>query len=158
TGTIGDRTLVFTASGFTSVTSNTITITAGSATQLAITTQPSSSAQSGIAFGQQPVIQLRDVSGNNVSQSGVVVTAAIATGGGPLGGTLTATTNASGAATFSTLSISGTIGNRPLGFSATGLTGATSNTVAITAGNADHLSITTQPSSSAQSGVQFGQQ
>ncbi len=158
TGTIGDRTLVFTASGFTSVTSSTITVTAGSATQLAITIQPSSSAQSGIAFGQQPVLQLRDVSGNNVSQNGVVVTAAIASGGGTLGGTLTASTNASGVASFSNLSISGTIGNRTLSFSATGLTGATSNTIALTAGSADHLSITQQPSSSAQSGVNFAAQ
>src|SRR5205823_6045374 len=90
TGTAGDRTLSFSATGLTAATSGTITITAGTATQLSITTQPSSSAQSGAAFAQQPVIQVRDASGNPVSQNGVTVTAAIATGGGTLGGTLTA--------------------------------------------------------------------
>src|SRR5205807_1202178 len=82
TGAAGDRTLTFSATGLTSATSGTITITAGAATQLSLTTQPSSAAQSGVAFAQQPVIQLRDASGNPVSQSGVTVTAAIATGGG----------------------------------------------------------------------------
>jgi uncharacterized protein YccT (UPF0319 family) len=157
-GTGGDRTLSFTAPGLTSVTSTAITITAGAATQLTITTEPSSTAQSGVAFAQQPVIQVRDASGNPVSQAGVSVTAAIATGGGTLGGTLTAATNASGVASFTNLAITGTAGDRMLSFSATGVTGATSATISITAGAATELSITTQPSSSAQSGVAFAQQ
>src|SRR5205823_2157840 len=152
TGTAGDRTLSFSATGLTSATSATITITAGAATQLSITTQPSSSAQSGTAFAQQPVVQLRDASGNPVGQTGVTVTAAIATGGGTLGGTLTATTNASGVARFTDLSITGSAGDRTLSFSATGLSAATSGTITITAGTATQLSITTQPSSSAHSG------
>src|SRR5205823_4009799 len=155
TGTAGDRTLSFSATGLTSATSATITITAGAATQLSITTQPSSSAQSGTAFAQQPVVQLRDASGNPVGQTGVTVTAAIATGGGTLGGTLTATTNASGVASFTDLSITGTAGDRTLSFSATGLSAATSGTITITAGTATQLSITTQPSSSAQSGTEW---
>jgi len=84
-----------------------VTITAGAATQLTITTEPSASAASGVAFAQQPVLQLRDASGNAVSQSGVVVTAALASGAVTLGGTLTATTNASGVATFTNLMITG---------------------------------------------------
>src|SRR5205807_740106 len=104
-GTAGDRTLSFTATGLTSATSTTITITAGAATQLRLTTQPSTTAQSGVAFAQQPVVQLRDASGNAVSQSEVTVTAAIATGGGTLGGTLTAATNGSGVASFTNLVI-----------------------------------------------------
>ena len=158
TGTLGDRTLSFSAAGLTGVTSGTVSVTAGAATQLTITTQPSDSVQSGAAFPRQPAVQLRDASGNPVSQAGVTVTAAIASGGGTLGGTTTATTNASGVATFTDLSITGTVGNRTLSFSAAGLTGATSGTVSVTAGAATQLTITTQPSDSVQSGAAFPQQ
>src|SRR5204862_2830865 len=105
-------------------TSATITITAGTATQLSITTQPSTTAQSGVAFAQQPVVQLRDASGNPVSQAGVTVPAAIATGGGTLGGTLTAATNGSGVARFTNLAITGAAGARTLSRNTTGLTSA----------------------------------
>ena len=101
-------------------------------TQLAITTQPSSSATSGTVLAQQPSIQLRDASNQAVSKSGVVVTAAIASGGGTLGGTLTATTNASGVATFTNLSITATTGSQTLTFSAPGLTSTTSASISVT--------------------------
>ena len=158
TGLVGDRTLQFSSAGLTSVTSNTIDLTAGVPTQLTITTQPSASAPSGSAFGQQPTIQLRDSAGNAVSQSGVSITAAIQTGAGTLGGTLSATTNASGLATFTDLMITGTVGSRTLQFSSAGLTSVTSSTVDLTAGVATQLTITTQPSASAPSGSAFGQQ
>ena len=148
TGTIGARTLTFAATGLTSATSSTITVSAGAASQLAITTQPSAAAQSSVAFGQQPVIQLQDASGNEVRQSGVVVTASIATGGGTLGGTLTASTNTSGVATFTNLAITGTIGIRTLTFTATGLTSATSGNITVSAGAATQLAFTTQPPAS----------
>src|SRR5437016_5058291 len=136
TGTAGDRTLSFSATGLTSVNSATVTLTAGTATQLTVTTQPSATAQSGVPFTQQPVIQVRDASGNPVNQSGVTVTAAIATGGGTLGGTLTATTTGTGVATFTNLAITGAAGDRTLSFSATGLTSVNSATVTLTAGTA----------------------
>src|SRR5687768_1737943 len=160
TGAPGIRTLLFSAAGYVSVASGNIDVTAPPATQLAITTQPSASAQSGAVFPQQPVIQLRDAGGNPVSQANVTVTAAIASGGGTLGGTATAITNASGTASFTDLSITGTAGDRTLGFSASGLTGATSGTISITvpAPTATQLTITTQPSASAQSGAVFPQQ
>ncbi|HJR36595.1 MAG TPA: Ig-like domain-containing protein, partial [Gemmatimonadales bacterium] len=158
TGTTGARTLSFSAPSYNSVTSGTITLSAGAATQLVITTQPASSAQSGVVFAPQPVLQLRDVSGNNVSQAGVMVTAAIASGGGTLGGTTTVATSGTGVVTFAGLSISGTVGARTLAFSAPGLTGATSGTIDLSAGPASKLSITTQPSGTAQSGVAFPQQ
>src|SRR2546425_6408226 len=118
----------------------------------------STTVPSAALFPSQPVVQLRDGSGNPVSQAGVVVTAAIATGGGTLGGTLTATTNGSGVASFTNLSISGTAGDRTLSFSATGLTGVNSTVITITAGTATQLTVTTQPSATAQSGVAFVQQ
>src|SRR5204863_316202 len=154
----GARTLRSPSRALTATTSGTVTLTAGTATQLTITTQPSTTAQSGVAFAQQPVVQLRDASGNAVSQAQVTVTAAIATGTGTLGGTLTATTNGSGVASFTNLAITGAAGDRTLTFSGTGLTSATSATITITAGAATQLSITTQPSTTAQSGVAFAQE
>ncbi len=154
TGTIGSRTLSFTSGTLTAATSNAISLTAGAATQLFIATQPSASAQSGAPIAQQPVIQLEDGAGNAVSQTGVVVTAAIASGGGTLGGALTATTNASGTATFATLQITGTIGSRTLGFTSGTLTAATSNAISLTAGAAATL-VVTRAAAGAGSGLAF---
>src|SRR2546429_1875127 len=75
----------------------------------------------------------------------VTVTAAIATGGGTLGGTLTATTNGSGVASFTNLAITGTAGDRTLSFTATGLTSATSGTITITAGGGAPPPLTPPP-------------
>jgi hypothetical protein len=129
----GTHVLVFTSPNLTQMTSSAVSVT-GSATQLSITTQPSGTATSGSPLSRQPVVQLRDGSGATVATSGVTVTAAIATGGGTLSGTLTATTDASGSASFSGLSISGSAGDRTLVFSATGLTSATSSTISLAAG------------------------
>ena len=141
TGVAGSYTLQFTSAGLVPDTSTAVTLGAGAATRLAVAQQPSVSAQNAIAFAQQPTVQLQDAAGNPVAQAGTVVTAAIATGGGTLGGTLTATTNAAGLATFTNLAITGTIGARTLSFSATGLTAATSGAVTITAGTATQIAI-----------------
>jgi len=154
TGTVGARTLLFGASGYTTVTSNAITISAGAATALAITTQPSATALSGQAFASQPVIQLRDQSGNAVAQSGVVVAASVNGAGASLIGTASATTNASGVATFSGLGLTGTVGSYTMSFTATSLAGATSSSIALAAGAAAQLTITTQPAGAA-SGLAF---
>src|SRR5207248_2184484 len=119
TGTAGDRTLSFSATGPTGDNSATVTLTAGTATQLTVTTEPSSTAQSGVPFAQQPVIQIRDASGNPVSQAGVTVTAAIATRGVPTRRSPDPTTTGTGVATFTNLAITGTAGDRTLSFSAT---------------------------------------
>jgi uncharacterized protein YjdB len=126
----------------TAVTSNGITgsvavtvrgaATVAVASQVAITMQPSTIAQGGVALAQQPVVQLRDGSGKVVSTAGVVVTASIGTGGGTLGGTATATTDATGSARFVNLSITGTDGSRTLKFSAGSLVAATSSVIAVT--------------------------
>src|SRR5207248_949050 len=145
TGAAGDRTLGFSATGLTGAVSTTITVGAGAATQLTLTTQPSATAQSGVTFAQQPVVQLRDGAGNPVSQSGVTVTAAVATGAGTLGGTPSPPSTARGLASFTNLSISGAAGDRTLGFGATGLTPAVSRTITVGAGAATQLTLTTQP-------------
>ncbi|HEX8212012.1 MAG TPA: invasin domain 3-containing protein [Longimicrobium sp.] len=142
-------TLAFASGGLTGATSSAFNVTAGAAAKLVLVTQPSDSVQSGAAFPRQPVVQLQDANGNPVAQAGVSVTAAIASGGGTLGGTATINTNASGTATFTDLSITGTVGDRTLSFSATGLTGATSNTVSVAAGAASQLIFSVQPSNTA---------
>jgi alpha-tubulin suppressor-like RCC1 family protein len=98
---------------------------------LGIASQPPSAAQSGVVLAQAPVVELRDEAGARFAQSGVTLTASIADGGGTLGGTTTQTTDADGRATFSNLVIGGTIGPRTLRFSASGLTAATSTSIAL---------------------------
>ena len=157
-GPAGSYTLTFSSGSLATATSSAITLGAGSGSKLSLATQPSATAQNGAVFGTQPVIQLLDGSNNPVAQAGVVVSVAILTGGGSLGGTTTATTNGSGAATFSGLSITGTVGPRTLLFGATGYTTVTSNAINITAGAATSLAVASQPSSAAQSGAVFGSQ
>src|SRR5439155_924319 len=147
TGSSGSYTLRFEATGLAPATSSTITLGAGTATQLTITTQPPATAASGAAFNPQPVLQMRDGAGNPAGGAGVPVTAVIASG--PAGATLsnaTATTLASGAATVIGLSITGSGGSYTLRFEAAGLTPATSSTITLGAGTATQLTITTQPS------------
>ena len=139
TGPAGSYRLAFTSGTLVPDTSTVIVLSAGAAAQLALTTQPSAAVANDVVFPQQPVAQLQDAAGNPVNQSGVVVTAALATGNPALGGTLTATTNASGAAAFATLRITGVVGSRTVSFGATGLTGVTSTAVVVSAGAATQI-------------------
>src|SRR5207247_5099653 len=66
--------------GVSDATSGAFSIMAADAGRLAIVTQPSTGARSDVPFEQQPAIQLQDANGNAVSQVGVVVTAAVASG------------------------------------------------------------------------------
>lgn len=132
-GSGGTYTLNFGGAGLQGVTSGGITIAAGAATQLSLVTQPSATAQSGAAFAQQPVVQLLDGNGNTVAQAGIPVTAAIASGGGTLGGTVTRSTGADGRATFTDLSIAGAAGTRTLVFFSGALAAVTSNGIAVSA-------------------------
>jgi hypothetical protein len=131
----GTYTVTFSSPGLASVTSAAVTITAPPpppATRLAMVVQPPDTALSGEILAPAPAVGLRDANGAAVPESGRVVSVTIATGGGTLGGTLTATTNVNGVATFANVSISGTAGSRTLSFSATGLTSVVSEPVAIT--------------------------
>src|SRR5439155_256480 len=124
-GTAGTNTLTAASSGLTgSPVTFTADGTAGAAGRVAFTTAPSSTAQSGVALAQQPVLQLEDANGNPVSQSGVVVTATVS----PAGATpsnATATTNGSGVASYSARLHTGQVASYTLSFGATGLTPAT---------------------------------
>lgn len=101
-----------------------------SATVLVITTQPSGDAKSGDKFKRQPVVQLRDASGDDISDAGVAVTASLVGSGGKLGGKVTVSTNDKGEARYSDLRITGT-GTFRIRFSASGLTGVTSSEITV---------------------------
>ncbi len=137
-------TAVITAtSGSVSSAGVSVTVSPGAAVQLALRQQPSG-ASSGAALSTQPVVEVRDAAGNVITNSAVSVNAAIGSGGGALSGA-TATAATSGVATFSGLTISGTIGARTLTFSTPGLTPVTSTTFNLAAGIGSQLVITTQP-------------
>ena len=102
-------------------------------TKLGLITQPTS-AQSGVVFSTQPVVEVQDNGGTPVPQAGATVTASIATGSsfGALGGNTTAVTAANGRASFSGLKLTGPVGSYTLRFSASGLTPAVSGPVDLT--------------------------
>jgi hypothetical protein len=113
-------------------------------THLGVITQPAG-AQTGAAFLQQPVVELRDSLDQPVHTAGVTVTASINTGGGALGGTLTAVTDAFGRATFANLQITGA-GTDTLAFAATGLIAVVSAPFpVVAAGLATQIVVATQP-------------
>jgi hypothetical protein len=137
-------TLTATATGLTSATSTTFTITAGATTKLAFTTQPGGSS-SGVPLTPQPVVTLQDAFGNTATGDTSSVTLALTTAGGA---TLSCTTNpkpaVAGVATFAGCRVS-----RPgtYTFTATdgSLTSATSSSFVIAAGTAAQVVFSTQP-------------
>src|SRR2546422_7513032 len=86
-------------------TSNNAVVSPATASQLVITTQPSSTATAGVAFASQPVVKEEDSFGNVITTDSThTVTAARGTHGtATLQGTLTVTL-AGGVATFANLS------------------------------------------------------
>jgi hypothetical protein len=132
----------------------TATATDGTTPTLAMKTQPSGSAQSGVALAVQPVIQLKDGAGNDQAQGGLAVTASLASGTGTLGGTLVRQTDGSGAAAFTDLAITGAAGSYTLRFTAPGTAPVQSSPVTI-GGAAGAIAITTNPPTSALSGEVF---
>ena len=134
TGSPGSYALGFTAPGLTETTSTPLTLGAGAPTQLAVRTQPSARAVSGAILATQPVLQLKDVNGNDATEAGVVITATLASGTGTLGGTRTATTNATGRAAFTNLVITGSAGDYTLAFTSPGLRGVSSDPIRLFAG------------------------
>jgi len=145
----GTYTLTAAASGLTNSVSTSFTITPGAATQLAFTTNPSVSA-AGAVFGTQPVVTVRDGSGNTVTSSTASVTLTITT---PAGATLSCSANpktaVAGVVTFAGCSIN-TAGTYTLTAAASGLTTAVSANFTITA-PATKLAFTRNPSNSSVS-------
>jgi len=128
----------------------------GAANKFAIQTQPSATASAGMPFGQQPVLQILDKFGNfRTNDSSTVVTASRSAGSGTLQG-LVSVTAASGVAAFSNL-CHNTATNITILFSSTGVTNATSSSIAVSAAAATTLAFAVQPGN-ATAGSIFGVQ
>jgi hypothetical protein len=140
-------TLSATATGLATATSTTFDITAGSASQLLFTVQPSPITVAGLHIAPPVQVTVRDASGNTVAGFTGNVTASI--GANPKGGTLSGTTTVAavnGVATFSTLSIDSAAGGYTLLAKAPGLTSGASSAFVIAPGPATRLDFTLAPS------------
>jgi alpha-tubulin suppressor-like RCC1 family protein len=126
---------------------------AGPPAKLAISTAPSTTAPSGSVLAQQPVIRLQDEFGNDVIQAGVAVTVSRSPTSAGLGGTVSINTDATGVATFTDLSLTGTVGSYALDFASTGLTSVTSSAITLTAGPAANILALSTPTQSAGVGA-----
>jgi|HubBroStandDraft_5_1064220.scaffolds.fasta_scaffold00491_4 hypothetical protein len=151
----GTYTLQATSTGLTTATSNSFSIVAGAAKQLAFTAQPTSGQQITAAAGDLPTltVAVQDQFGNTLTtDSSTTVVLSIATGPG----TITCTTpsslsenDSSGLASYTGCAIT-KAGTYTLQATSTGLTTATSNSFSIVAGAAKQLAFTAQPTSGQQ--------
>ena len=140
-GIAGSFRLQFAAIGFQSVLSASFTLAAGTASKLVISRQPIGGT-SASALGTQPIVRVSDSGGNLTNTSNKQVTASLFSGAGALSGTVIATTNTSGIATFTNLVVTGDTGLYVLRFTDT--TGGS----ALTLVNSNSFSITGQSSGS----------
>jgi hypothetical protein len=104
--------------------------------KLSLVTQPSGTAQAGLAFERQPVVQLQDAFGAPLRQADVAVTVQIAEGGGSLDGGTTIRSNEQGRVVFTDLAIRGRPGARTLLFAAPEFTPVTSDEITVRVGPA----------------------
>jgi hypothetical protein len=134
------------------------TAQAGAAGRLAIRVQPSPTARSGAPFSRQPVIQVEDELGNPAPQPGLTIRATLLSGPAGELQQASATTNSSGLATFSDLSLTGLVGDYRLSFSTATLAGVASDPISVVAGPPSRLALTGLPSAAARSRVPFAAQ
>jgi hypothetical protein len=126
------------------------TAAAGTASALALVTQPASVASAGAPLPRQPRIQLRDNLGNAVHQEGFTVTVELASGpAGTLAGDPTQPTDANGVASFSGLAINGPPGSYTLRFRGQGVSPAVSDPIDLRTGavSASRSSLAADPTS-----------
>lgn len=132
-GTAAETTTVMATDADGRTGSASLTITAGSASTLAFTTQPAN-APAGSPIPGPPTVAVQDGFGNAITSSTASITVAI--GANPGGGTLAGTTTkkaTAGIASFGDLTISNPGSGYTLAASAPGLTGVTSAGFTITA-------------------------
>jgi hypothetical protein len=139
TGSTGSLTLRFTHDTLTAATSNAITLGAGVAAKVVLSTRPSATENSGDVLATQPVARISDAAGNTVTSSSASVTVT-ASAGYTLGGTATVAAG-SGIVTFTDLAVNGAAGNALLTFTSSGLIVDTA-TVAVTVAYGAPASIT----------------
>jgi hypothetical protein len=134
------------------------TARAGAAGRLEVRVQPSPTAQSGVRFSRQPAIQVTDELGNPAPQPGLTITATLSSGPGGTLQNASATTNASGLASFADLTLTGLVGDYTLSFSEPTLTGVGSDRIVVAAGPPARLALVGSPSAEARSRVPFAAQ
>ena len=138
--------LTASATGLSGATSTAFNVTAGTASKLVFSVQPSNAA-AGASITPAVTVTIEDASGNTVTSATNTVTIAIGTNpaSGTLGGTL-AVAAVNGVATFSNLSINKVGTGYTLTANATGLLTAASTPFNVTAGTASKLVFSVQPS------------
>ena len=144
TGIIGSYTLTAKATGLATATSTSFVLSAGAATKLVITAQPSG-ATIGAAFTNQPSVTVQDSAGNTATNSATSVTLAAASGTGTLACTTNPAAAALGIATFTGCIITGITGSYTLSASSGSLTGATTTAFVVSPGAPSKIVVTTQP-------------
>ncbi len=122
---------------------------------LSLRTQPLGGANA-VALETQPVVQLLDQRGASISTAGITITAVSGRTDVVLSGN-TAVTDATGRATFTTLSLTGKMGDLTLTFTTPGLEGITSDKFVLAAGAATRL-VNNTNIGSVVSGQAFDQQ
>ncbi len=150
-------TLQVSSSGLTGAMTNPITVTPVPAQTLVITPPPPSTIIAGTPFGL--TVDAEDDSGELASTFNGTVTVTLEnnSGGGTLGGTLTATAS-DGVAIFSGLTLTKAASGYTLQVSSSGLSGATSSPIRIDPAPASQLLIAQEPPSSVTAGSGFGVQ
>src|SRR5262249_39599577 len=143
------------ASGLGGVVSSAVTVTPLAPSQLVITHQPSATATAGQPFATQPVVYEEDAYGNvETGDNSTVVTAALASGAGPLQGT-TSVTMSGGVAAFTNLA-DNKAETLTLQFTGGGFTSVPSSSIVVSPAAAVKLAITTQPPASVVVNTGFG--
>ena len=123
-----DQLTASSTNGLTSAVSSVFTVNPAAASKLVINTQPSATATAGVVFGQQPVVYVEDPY-NNLCNTNSTVTATRSAGAGILQGT-TNLAAVAGVVTYTNLA-QGWATNITIQFTSTGLTAATSTTIAV---------------------------
>ena len=120
---------------------------AGTAAKLAFTTAPSANVTAGVAFPQQPVVTVQDVSNATVPGYVTPVTLSVASGAGVLQCDANPVTPVAGVATFTGCRVNG-IGTVTLRAASGTIPDSTTNPVVnVAAGTVTELAFTTQPGS-----------
>ena len=154
TGTAGPFTLTLT-NGTVSVT-GTVTLSAGPASRLDLTTPPPAVATDDVAFGPPPVVRIVDADNNTVVDATGTMLANVATGTGAILSNTTARITA-GVATFSGMKLTGTTGTFTLHF-VEGSRYVASDDITLVAGAATSLQLTDGSPSSGTNGVPLSTQ
>jgi hypothetical protein len=152
-GATGAKTIQFTSSGLTPVSTGSLTLTAGAPSSVVANSTPASTGLTGTAVGTLPSVRVTDQDANPVP--GVTVSFAVTAGGGNATAA-TPTTDAAGVATVGSWTLGGSAGTNTLTATVAALPAVSFNVTAGQAGVAAALQIQTQPPATAQDRATFG--